>query len=209
MSGPRRCHGIGSGKFYLPHLWISANGSDACERQTCQALRSIVHQRSVWTGIVRSVCKRRHLFMPCYPVDDMDLSHLQRAAVLPHLWNRLFEKESLHPMELRGVHPLHAATFGPQWLGHGVNAYLAPGGRFCVTFQNTGADTVSFNVWDLGAPGRSPLMNPRLVTSRIEKNGSIRDLSNVWASFWANQGDTLSLAVSQSTTTATGGECTT
>ncbi|KAF6764497.1 hypothetical protein DFP72DRAFT_1040278 [Ephemerocybe angulata] len=55
--------------------------------QTCHTIRSAVNQRRVWETALRTTCRLNQLFEPSYyPIEDLDILELQRAALEP--WRR-------------------------------------------------------------------------------------------------------------------------
>ncbi|KAF5330248.1 hypothetical protein D9611_010653 [Ephemerocybe angulata] len=61
--------------------------------QTCNAIRSAVNQRRVWEAALRATCRLDQLFEPSYyPIEDLDILELQRAALEP--WRRCSDDES-------------------------------------------------------------------------------------------------------------------
>lgn len=141
------------------------------------------------------MCKRDGLFLPSYPIDDMELSHLQRAAICPYRWKTLFQTKGVDPMKLKDSRPLPIAAQGGRIYGHG--AYLIPGGRFCVAYTHEDAEYIDIEVWDFGPPGSRPLESPRLTASHREHLGSAQYPEKVSISVWAEREPIISMAVSE------------
>ncbi|KAF6757052.1 hypothetical protein DFP72DRAFT_891647 [Ephemerocybe angulata] len=153
--------------------------------QVSRTLRTLVSEKSVWRAILRSVCRKYDLFGPSFPVEEMSVKELQRAALGPELFKALVTRHSwpadelheaqilvpasdLTPFRKRGFKMGGSRSVKFMWVRH-----LVPGGRFLfqVTQAPNKAADGSFTVqlWDLGVPGSSPLRKPSLMAEI--KNG--------------------------------------
>ncbi|EDR07955.1 uncharacterized protein LACBIDRAFT_294302 [Laccaria bicolor S238N-H82] len=117
-------------------------------RQTCKLLQEATSQRSLWIGVLRSVCAENHIFWPTYPIKDMSTSDLVKAALTPTRFLSFIFKE--RDPALEGIEPRTVIHFTPGNLNRLRNPCpidLLPGGRFLVC-----AEYKILSIWDLGCP---------------------------------------------------------
>ncbi|KAF6752626.1 hypothetical protein DFP72DRAFT_447638 [Ephemerocybe angulata] len=115
--------------------------------QTCRSLKALVSEKSVWITILTSICQEQALFKPSYPVQDMDVAQLQRAAMGPTLFQRRLTKGAIPADKLNEAKELEPASIveldglleaaGPNSTAPSIDARrwnvhrrLIPGGRF-------------------------------------------------------------------------------
>lgn len=84
---------------FPPDIWIEIgyliDPSDAFAlQQTCRAIRQAFDDKSVWTRILRLMCERNAIFVATFPVADMDLKQLQRAALGPSRLAKMVKERS-------------------------------------------------------------------------------------------------------------------
>lgn len=131
-------------------------------RQTCKLLQEATSQRSLWIGVLRSVCAENHIFWPTYPIKDMSTSDLVKAALTPTRFLSFIFKE--RDPALEGIEPRTVIHFTPGNLNRLRNPCpidLLPGGRFLVC-----AEYKVLSIWDLGCPSEGcSLSEPILVAS--------------------------------------------
>ncbi|KAJ3525818.1 hypothetical protein NMY22_g10418 [Coprinellus aureogranulatus] len=154
--------------------------------QTCRFFHDILCTHDIWTRILRSICRRYQLFEPSYPMNDMDVSHLQRVALGPHLWANLVKRHAVTPVYLtpasRPITPVSTLTMNDT--PSEGSYFLIPGGRFLVILRNPNpgmnisdnTDPYTLELWDLGVVGTSPRSAPILLgktdTGVASPNGS-------------------------------------
>ncbi|KAF6748709.1 hypothetical protein DFP72DRAFT_556430 [Ephemerocybe angulata] len=128
---------------------------DICSLQTtCRALNQALYRKPVWAVALRQVCREHCLFLPTFPIDEMDTHQLFRAAMGPYRFNSLIEGTGPfagHADDAPTLSPAH----GPFTMSIVIGAssewgttYLVPGGRFFLTF-----DCKVLALWDLGFVG--------------------------------------------------------
>ncbi|KAF6752673.1 hypothetical protein DFP72DRAFT_904518 [Ephemerocybe angulata] len=186
--------------------------------QTCRALHIVVSQRSVWVEILMRLCDRYGLFKPSYPVHEMDLTQLQRAALGPTLFQRVLKRGAVpadtlnqaRELKVRSVHGLGnfiSGTGVPPNSGSGDRwifyRHLVPGGRFLAQVRQSRTCSAFGNnfvieLWDLGMAGQSPLAPPILVASKVYDCTGHRNhaMYSVTSSFSNKATETLRIAIS-------------
>ncbi|KAF6757437.1 hypothetical protein DFP72DRAFT_891147 [Ephemerocybe angulata] len=131
-----------------------------CMKLVCRALYSIFADQELWKYVLHAVCRRHFVFLPSFPIDDMNATELQRAALGPYRWGKLLERNSRHSVKkenLALVRPMKENDY-PLRTTRQSKKFLVPGGRYLVV-----AHTESVDLWDLGPVGRAPLSPPVLV----------------------------------------------
>ena len=97
----------------------------------------------VWVAALQRVCLDNALFLPSFPIPDMNDLELERAAMAPRRWidlctSRAFRKQRSNDF----TKMLHTRT---RIIKETVNSlFIVPGGRYMVT---SGKD---LSLWDLG-----------------------------------------------------------
>ncbi|KAF6764339.1 hypothetical protein DFP72DRAFT_871580 [Ephemerocybe angulata] len=121
-------------------------------------------------------------FLPSYPIDEMSVTQLRRAALGPHLWTQRVYKHAVSPnvpfYDLGTgtvLPPVSTIPFDGQ-LNSDRFRHLVPGGRFLITCDaehsdrdhraSRDTDIFTLKLWDLGFAGRKPLFQPLLLASR-------------------------------------------
>ncbi|KAF6752628.1 hypothetical protein DFP72DRAFT_904266 [Ephemerocybe angulata] len=182
--------------------------------QTCKALHALVAQRSIWITILASICARHALFAPSYPLHDMDLAQLQRAAMRPNLLqrrmknhalpgDRLNEARELGPVTILDLNQLRTSpeNDGAEWSFH---RHLVPGGRFLVQVRYprasedgmaiTAQGPFSATLWDLGVPSSAPLSKPILMGAK-DLGEYVEPVVSVVSSYTGASKDILRVAI--------------
>ncbi|KAF5338976.1 hypothetical protein D9611_008800 [Ephemerocybe angulata] len=130
----------------------------------CKTLHQIFASRKLWVYVLLSVCHQHSLFLPSYPIGDMALDELQRAALGPYRWARLIRRKGKRSVQrnasIRVLKPLKKSAHVLESADH--LQFLVPGGRFLLT-----ARWKSLFLWDLGAVGRPSLSRyPTLIVHK-------------------------------------------
>ncbi|KAF5330047.1 hypothetical protein D9611_010419 [Ephemerocybe angulata] len=148
---------------------------------TCRALHEATAERTLWMNLLKAVCMEYDLFLPSYPIDEMSVTQLRRAALGPHLWTRRVYKHAVSPnvpfydLGTNVLSPVSTIPFDGQ-LNSDRFRHLVPGGRFLITCDAEHSDRdpralrdtdiFTLKLWDLGFAGRKPLSQPLLLASR-------------------------------------------
>ena len=147
--------------------------------QTCKAFYGVASQRNVWIGALNRICHQNLLFRPTFPVHDMSVAELERAATAPFRWVALSFSEDRNGngcLPTRTTRILKNPTQSmidylqlprrTEGIFTFYRPYLVPGGRFLV---RNGPDCLG--VWDLGhvsggdmSPNEKP---PKMWTTRV------------------------------------------
>ncbi|KAF6742422.1 hypothetical protein DFP72DRAFT_1105943 [Ephemerocybe angulata] len=140
--------------------------------QTCNAIRSSVNQRRVWEAALRATCRLNQLFEPSYyPLEDLDLPELQRAALEPWRRSASFAPGSIIEAAYRseGSGTSRNVLQKDIKLGGGdqldfEGVYIVPGGRYVL-----GRTEKYICLWDMGQTSKVPwnTMADRLMSSSI------------------------------------------
>ncbi|KAF6757428.1 hypothetical protein DFP72DRAFT_891124 [Ephemerocybe angulata] len=130
----------------------------------CKTLHQIFASRKLWVYVLLSVCHQHSLFLPSYPIGDMALDELQRAALGPYRWARLIRRKGKRCVQrnasIRVLKPLKESGHVLESADH--LQFLVPGGRFLLT-----ARWKSLFLWDLGVVGRPSLSRyPTLIVRK-------------------------------------------
>ncbi|TEB24792.1 hypothetical protein FA13DRAFT_1287205 [Coprinellus micaceus] len=156
-------------------------------------LYDTLHDRSVWTSVLQRGCSRDGVYFPSYPVDEMDVKRLQRAALGPYRLYKLVESCSAHssnPPPLAHASSTRLTTPIVQ-LAETEATFLVPGGRYLLV-----GDIVALSLWDLGPPDFSASCEPLLVARTAIPSHHV--LQNDWRpqlSVRARADDTLQVAL--------------
>ncbi|KAF5329976.1 hypothetical protein D9611_010407 [Ephemerocybe angulata] len=177
--------------------------------ETCKALHEATAERTLWLNLLKAVCMEYDLFLHSYPIDEMSVAQLRRAALGPHLWIQRVHKHAVSPnvhfpdlgTSTNVLRPVSTIPFcgrlnSALWFKH-----LIPGGRFVITCdkgESQGTDILE--LWDLGFAGKRPLLQPLLLASQDIGHPPVHcsltwDCSNL---------DTETLAVAVGTTDSSG-----
>ncbi|KAF5338877.1 hypothetical protein D9611_008794 [Ephemerocybe angulata] len=126
----------------------------------CKALHEMFADRELWKYVLHDVCHRHSIFLPSYPIDDMSLTELQRAALGPYRWARLLKRKANPSIRTESTRLLKPLKENNHPLGVAPNSlqFLVPGGRFLFIAQRH-----SLDLWDLGVVGRQPLEASTLI----------------------------------------------
>ncbi|TEB20002.1 hypothetical protein FA13DRAFT_1801504 [Coprinellus micaceus] len=134
---------------------------------TCKSLRSCINTRSTWQRLLVRMCHTQGILLCTYPMGQMSIQDLTRAACCPGLWAQTAQRllyGQMYPT-FRGIVPKASSSWS---IPRGFFERLSPGGRYL--FQATGFhDTpTTLQLWDLGSPFQAPAtMPPILVASKI------------------------------------------
>ncbi|KAF5331199.1 hypothetical protein D9611_013113 [Ephemerocybe angulata] len=141
--------------------------------QTCSTIRRAVTDRRVWEAALRVTCRLNQLFEPSYyPLENLDLPELQRAALEPWRRSASFTSGSFieTPYESEGSGTSRSVLRKDIKLGGGgdhldfEDVYIVPGGRYVL------ARTEKYIcLWDMGQTSKVPwnTMPDRLTPSSI------------------------------------------
>jgi len=139
-------------------------------RQTCKAFRDITSKKIIWIHALNRICRKNLLFRPTFPVHDMSVAELERAAAAPLRWIALSsskdrDKDRCLPSRMTRVlkNPVQSMIDRLKMprrerVFRSWRPYLVPGGRYLVI---NGLDCLG--VWDLGYvsdSGMSPNEKP-------------------------------------------------
>ncbi|TEB21240.1 hypothetical protein FA13DRAFT_143881 [Coprinellus micaceus] len=118
------------------------------------------------------MCKKYQLFEPSYPVQQMDLHHIQRVCLGPFLWASLVEKLAVPAEDISPACKRMKPTSSVR-RKHKVGArdplFLVPGGRFLLALgprppvHLDQATQFTLQIWDFGVPGASIVSEPNLI----------------------------------------------
>jgi len=136
-------------------------------RRTCKVFRDITSsQRIIWIHTLNRLCRENLLFRPTFPIHDMSVVELERAATAPLRWIALSSSEArdndgcLPSRATRRLkHPTQSMMDRLKITSifrscHG-RPYLVPGGRYLVI---NGPNCLG--VWDLGHVSDDDSMPP-------------------------------------------------
>ncbi|KAF5331254.1 hypothetical protein D9611_013106 [Ephemerocybe angulata] len=151
--------------------------------QTCNAIRSSVNQRRVWEAALRATCRLNQLFEPSYyPLEDLDLPELQRAALEPWRRSASFALGSRSDSPSRDEGSVASRNvlrkkikLESDSVDEFVEVYIVPGGRYVL-----GITGKCICLWDLGQIGKLPwdAMQERLKPTSIMR---VTQGRNIWS----------------------------
>ncbi|KAF5319933.1 hypothetical protein D9611_011035 [Ephemerocybe angulata] len=138
----------------------------------CKVLHDLLCERHTWVSVLRAICEKHAIFLPSfYPLSEMDLKQLQRTALGRLRWANLIRKNAAQLQNINSpitLAPKSVSAFPHSVLSSEVNGQgerlLIPGGRFLLIGERN-----EVLLWDLGAAGRSPLLDPLLVDKLVFK----------------------------------------
>jgi len=123
-------------------------------RQTCKACHAATSQRIVWIGALNRTCRHNSLFLPSFPIPDMSLLELERAATAPSRWIMLSSSKDRNPNKLLPSRTTRITNNSIPFTLDDLtlqNLYLVPGGRYLVASSGLSRRTCDcVGVWDLG-----------------------------------------------------------
>jgi len=140
------------------------------------------------------MCLSLNLVQPTQRLHDLELQHLQRVAISPHLFNTVVEvngcskyDDERTTLRLKSTTSFRRRDFlNPRF----EVMKLLRGGRYLFTLDGDLVEKV-LQVWDLGVPGRRLLSRPRVVGT-LQVNSSGFDMG-AWAI--AQEGESVRLAI--------------
>lgn len=118
--------------------------------------QAISADREVWILLLKSVCRQYGIFLPSYPIEDVALMKLQRAALTPHRWMRLIQRNLVSgedpavPSFLvwNAVRAAYRIKTGLKQDPDSESIlFLIPGGRFLLSLNSSHR---CIHLWDLG-----------------------------------------------------------
>ena len=110
------------------------------------------------------MCLSLNLVQPTQRLHDLELQHLQRVALSPHLFSKLVDANGHSQYEERPVlSPKSTTSLGGESTAPLNGMELLRGGRYLVTWEGTSVDHHLLQVWDVGVPGRRLLLRPRVI----------------------------------------------
>ncbi|TEB24783.1 hypothetical protein FA13DRAFT_1287121 [Coprinellus micaceus] len=65
-------------------------------QSSCKLLHDALREKPVWISVLQRGCVRDGVYFPSYPVTEMDVRRLERAALGPYRLYRLVESRSAH-----------------------------------------------------------------------------------------------------------------
>lgn len=140
-------------------ILVDAELADVLSLQsTCTPLHDALHVRAVWIFILRSLCQRRYIFFPSYPIDEMDVVRVERAALGHSRFAHLLQDNSSLTDDSPALRPMARSIVSLSEPQDHEELYLVPGGRFLITASRHAVD-----LWDLGYPDCSALKQPHHV----------------------------------------------
>ncbi|KAF6765348.1 hypothetical protein DFP72DRAFT_1162320 [Ephemerocybe angulata] len=151
--------------------------------RTCKHLLEVALDEHLWRRLVLNMCQEYDLFLPSYPISEMSLVQLQRAALTPDLFTRRMHKQG-RPTHLPLSEAFTPVSSSMRTIRSAPTVqlydHLVPGGRFWVTILTGELQTevtcqAMLEVWDLGPPGSSPRQSPSL-TSKGQDLGCVSAL---------------------------------
>ena len=128
--------------------------------QTCRLLYHASRHRTVWTQAFHRSCYKNGVLEANYPmlVQDMTLSDLQRAALLPSRFISLYRKAAMAPdgqlkPKLKRLLRPAGALIDEEYRPIRI-VFVIPGGRFLLTFTTESQTSLSLSalcIWDISA----------------------------------------------------------
>jgi len=124
-------------------------------RQTCKACHAATSQRIVWIGALNRTCRHNSLFLPSFPIPDMSLLELERAATAPSRWIMLSSSKNRNPNKLLPSRTTRITNNSIPFTLDDLalqNLYLVPGGRYLLASSSLSfsSEYYDLGVWDLG-----------------------------------------------------------
>ena len=144
--------------------------------KTCKAFERITWQRVVWVAALRRVCFENTLFLPSFPISDMSVSEIEKAAMGPCRWIELCSTLEEQDLDNNGVilRPRSTRIINdsfPTEVDFDNNLhFLVPGGRYLVSYTPG-----SISVLDLGYASST---NCKLIATVGLENGY-----DIWSQF--------------------------
>ncbi|KAJ3527839.1 hypothetical protein NMY22_g9630 [Coprinellus aureogranulatus] len=128
-------------------------------QSSCRSLYGSLDDRTVWTAVLRNMCKAQSIFYPSYPVKEMSVNRLRRACLAPSRFARFLESQSSYSCDEPPVKPVASTAVDIGEPVFSETHFLVPGGRFLlVTYPCT------IRLFDLGCPDTVVLPKPILVS---------------------------------------------
>ncbi|KAJ3541106.1 hypothetical protein NMY22_g4031 [Coprinellus aureogranulatus] len=143
-------------------LWLKtaivSNAVDVVALQlTCKFLYNLLRSKSVWTSVLRRSCFENGVFFPSFPVEEMDVTRLQRAAISPDQFDDSPQLELLASSLVR-------SNLESDYL-------LVPGGRFILV-----GNRAELCLWDCGPPDSARRRKAeRISFQSIAKHAGVHD----------------------------------
>ncbi|KAF5342470.1 hypothetical protein D9611_001084 [Ephemerocybe angulata] len=136
--------------------------------RVCKVLHDLIDQRDIWVHALRGMCQQHAVFLPSYPIEDMDVRELQRAVTGPARFTALTRNhksttldEETPTLPFSSIFSLSLDTRSI-WTDIGSEGmFLVPGGRFLIT-----ANDECLVLSDLGAAGRQPFAQPLILAEQ-------------------------------------------
>ena len=129
--------------------------------KTCKALQPCTRQRVVWVAALHRVCLDNTLFLPSFPISDMSVFEIEKAAMGPRRWIELCEKQHLNDPAAtlcpRATRIIDDSPFAAEVDYVSTEIFIVPGGRYLVI-----SAPESISVLDLGCTSNS---NCKLIAS--------------------------------------------
>ncbi|KAJ3536831.1 hypothetical protein NMY22_g5857 [Coprinellus aureogranulatus] len=129
-------------------------------QSSCRTLRARLTIKAIWIQALRTVCRAHSVFYASYPVAEMSVMRLQRAAMSPARFTRLLDAHASFEYPACTVQPTGVTDID---IGEAVVSerhFLVPGGRFLAI-----SNPRSLRLFDLGSPDCKALASPILLLS--------------------------------------------
>lgn len=148
----------------MTRCWTQSRTEPRCPSQTCKQLHKALSDIGIWKAALRELCRREHLFEPSFPIEEMEVQDLQRAALGPALWKNKVHRHA----KLGSDHPLPhiERSFGGDY-EPGLSrrtpfrqVHIVPGGRYLIS---TSAKFIT--LWDLGSPTPALCRTPSVLNT--------------------------------------------
>jgi F-box domain len=146
-------------------------------RQVCRALLAASRERVVWRNALRLVTVQHGLFAATFPVGEMTIPQLQRAATSPGRFVAFLRRE-LRPPKIRLPNKCIEPTSIRELPGKFENAFLVPGGRYILAKAR---NFKTIELWDIGFSANSVIPSSPVTFKRFKKYIAIIDLQPIAA----------------------------
>ncbi|KAH9477619.1 hypothetical protein JR316_0009845 [Psilocybe cubensis] len=126
-------------------------------RKTCKTICTATFLRVVWIAALKGMCIENTVYDPSFPIEEMSIRDMERAAMGPQKWEKIVNKYTDQPTP-----PIHITTLSEELIeydaGRPHELFLIPGGRFLVTLL-----VGYLSLWDLSL---SCMATPKLMGRR-------------------------------------------
>ena len=133
-------------------------------RQVCRALLAASRERVVWRNALRLVTVQHGLFAVTFPVGEMTIPQLQRAATSPGRFVAFLRRE-LRPPKIRLPNKCIEPTSIRELPGEFDSAFLVPGGRYILTMR----EFEIIELWNIGFSVNSVIPSSPVTFERFKE----------------------------------------